>query len=175
MGRVANSHRNIWESSAYKNDARVIQYAVDKFNEIARRIEAAVSSENLILVVGSFQPLTQPMVSQAAANGGNMLGLEQRVEDGNGVLFNAVVILSGVENEEAVLPLMREWLDSVDEFASGRDLSWDWRYLNYASGDQDPITSYGQESVKKIKAAAAKYDPHGVFQKLRMSGFKIPT
>ncbi|KAI3340484.1 FAD binding domain-containing protein [Ustulina deusta] len=168
-------YRNIWETSAYKNDARVIQYAVDKFNDTVARIEAAVSPEKLLLVVGSFQPLTQPMVSQAAANGGNMLGLEERIEKGNGILFNAAVSLSGAESEEAASPLVREWLDSVDEFARGEDLSWDWRYLNYASRDQDPIASYGQEAVEKIRAAAAKYDPQGVFQKLRMSGFKIPT
>ncbi|KAI1758236.1 FAD binding domain-containing protein [Xylaria castorea] len=168
-------HRNIWETSAYKNDARVIQYAVDKFNDIAPRIEAAVSSENLFLVVGSFQPLTQSMISQAAANGGNMLGLEERAEDGNGVLFNAAVSFLGADSEEAVLPLMREWLDSVDEFATSEDLNWDWKYLNYAYSDQDPIASYGQESVEQIRAAAEKYDPQGIFQKLRMSGFKIPT
>ncbi|KAI0444117.1 FAD binding domain-containing protein [Xylaria telfairii] len=168
-------YRNIEKTSAYKNDARVMQYAVDKFNDIASRIGAAVPPEKLLIVVCSFQPLTQAMVSHGAANGGNMLGLEERVKDGNGLLFNALVSLSGAENEEAALPLMDEWLDSVDNFARGEDLSFDWRYLNYADGDQDPIAMYGQKSVEKIRAAAAKYDPHGVFQKLRMSGFKIPT
>ncbi|KAJ8121487.1 hypothetical protein ONZ43_g2069 [Nemania bipapillata] len=168
-------YRNIWKTSAYKNDARVIQYAVDKLNDIAPRIKAAVSADNLLAVVGSFQPLTQAMISQASANGGNMLGLEERVKQGNGVLFNAAVVLIGAESEKATQPLMSEWLDSVDEFAKGEDLDWDWHYLNYASRDQDPIASYGQESIERIRAAAAKYDPQGVFQKLRMSGFKIPT
>ncbi|KAI1741698.1 FAD binding domain-containing protein [Xylaria scruposa] len=168
-------YRNIWKTSTYKNDARVIQYAVDRFNDIVPRIEAAVSSEELLLVVGSFQPLTQSMVSHAAANGGNMLGLEERVKDGNGVLFNTVVSLSGAESEDAALPLINEWLDSVDEFATSEKLSLDWRYLNYAYSDQDPIASYGQESIEQIRTTAANYDPQGVFQKLRMSGFKIPT
>ncbi|KAI0469020.1 FAD binding domain-containing protein [Xylaria cf. heliscus] len=167
-------YRNIWKTSAYKNDARVIQYAVDKFNEIVPRIEEAVSSENLLLVVASFQPLTQAMVSHAALNGGNVLGLEQRIKDGNGVLFNTVVGLSGAENEEIASPLMREWMDSVDEFAREEGLALGWRYLNYADGDQDPISLYGRESIEKIRAVASKYDPERVFQKLRMSGFKIP-
>lgn len=38
---------------------------------------------------------------------------------------------------------------------------------------QDPLASYGPESVKKMKAAAKKYDPFGVFQKLVPGGFKI--
>lgn len=153
----------------------MIQYAVDKFNEIVSRIEAAVSSENLLIVVASFQPLTQSMVSHAAANGGNVLGLEQRIADGNGIMFNTAVALLGAENEAATLPLMREWLDSVDDFAAREDLNLDWRYLNYANGDQNPIASYGEEAIDKIRAVAVKYDPKGFFQNLRKSGFKIPT
>jgi len=45
--------------------------------------------------------------------------------------------------------------------------------LNYADNTQDPLASYGSASVKKMKAAAKKYDPSGVFQKLVPGGFKI--
>ncbi|KAI8623410.1 FAD binding domain-containing protein [Xylariaceae sp. FL1651] len=140
----------------YKNDVRVIQYAANTFDDIARRIEAAVPSEKLIFAAASFQPLVQPMVSPSVVNGGNMLGLESWIEVGNGVLPNATVTLLGA-------------------FARSENLSWDWRYLNYADGDQDPIASYGQESVDKVRAAAEKYDTQAVFQKLRKYGFKIPT
>ena len=46
-------------------------------------------------------------------------------------------------------------------------------YLDYADDDQDPLLSYGLENVRKIAAAAKKYDPCGVFQKLMPGGFKI--
>ncbi|KAI1361239.1 FAD binding domain-containing protein [Xylaria arbuscula] len=167
-------YRNIWLTATYKNNARVIQYAVDKFNEIVPRIEA-VSPESILMIVASFQPLTQSMVSHAATNGGNVLGLEQRIADSNGILFNAAVALSGAENEAAVFPLMHEWLDFVDDFATREELNLDWSYLNYANGDQDPIASYGPEAVERIRVVAAKYDPKGVFQNLRKSGFKIPA
>ncbi|KAM3557283.1 hypothetical protein MY1884_004602 [Beauveria asiatica] len=36
------------------------------------------------------------------------------------------------------------------------------------------IASYGTQSAAKIRAAADKYDAYGVFQSLRVSGFKIP-
>ncbi|KAI0505124.1 hypothetical protein F5B22DRAFT_652040 [Xylaria bambusicola] len=88
---------NIWQTATYKNDLRVIQYAVKKLNEIVSRIEAAVSSENLLIVAASFQGLTQSMVSYAAAN-------------------------EGTKNEKAALQPMREWLDSVDQFAREEDL-----------------------------------------------------
>jgi hypothetical protein len=45
--------------------------------------------------------------------------------------------------------------------------------LDYADITQDPLASYGAENVKKMKAAAKKYDPQGVFQNLVPGGFKI--
>ena len=45
--------------------------------------------------------------------------------------------------------------------------------LNYADGSQDVFGSYGKENVRKMKDAAAKYDPSGVFQDLCSGGFKL--
>lgn len=49
----------------------------------------------------------------------------------------------------------------------------DFQYLNYAFQDLDPLGSYGPANIQKIKAAAAKYDPGQVFQKLVPGGFKL--
>lgn len=48
-------------------------------------------------------------------------------------------------------------------------------YLNYATKDQDSISSYGAVNVQKLKVAAKKYDPEQVFQKLVPGGFKLPN
>jgi hypothetical protein len=45
-------------------------------------------------------------------------------------------------------------------------------YLDYADNTQDPLAGYGSENVKKMKVAANKYDPSGVFQNLVPGGFK---
>lgn len=45
--------------------------------------------------------------------------------------------------------------------------------MNYDDKDQNPLESYGPENVAKIRAAAAKYDPDGIFQTLVPGGFKI--
>ena len=50
----------------------------------------------------------------------------------------------------------------------------DFRYLNYCHGTQDPLRSYGEESLRKMREAAAKYDPAGIFQTRVPGGFKIP-
>ena len=48
-------------------------------------------------------------------------------------------------------------------------------YLNYADKTQNPLASYGAANVEKMKAAARKYDPFGVFQDLVPGGFKISS
>ncbi|KAK9799148.1 putative FAD-binding PCMH-type domain-containing protein [Seiridium cardinale] len=117
---------NIWFTGAYKNDARVPKYAVQKHEEIMALIEAEI-----------------------AEKGGSMLGLEDRVKDGNGVMFLATLAVDGADNEAKALPHIREWFDAVDGYAASLDANWNWRYLNYAYKDQDPITSYGDESVEE--------------------------
>lgn len=49
-----------------------------------------------------------------------------------------------------------------------------YRYLNYAWEDQDPITSYGWESVQELQLAKKEHDPNGIFAHLVKGGFKIP-
>lgn len=46
-------------------------------------------------------------------------------------------------------------------------------YINYASPSQNPLCGYGVDNFNFLKATAAKYDPHGVFQKLMPGGFKV--
>lgn len=53
-------------------------------------------------------------------------------------------------------------------------MSSNYVYLNYAGGFQDPIASYGEDSVRFLKQVARKYDLSGVFQKAAKGGFKIP-
>lgn len=48
-----------------------------------------------------------------------------------------------------------------------------FKYLNYADRSQDPLGSYGAQSLEFLKRTSAKYDPSGVFQKRVPGGFKI--
>lgn len=66
-----------------------------------------------------------------------------------------------------------ELIKRIDDFAKSIGADNPYLYLDYADKTQDPLSSYGEENVKKMKAAAQKYDPTGVFQKLVPGGFKI--
>ena len=48
-----------------------------------------------------------------------------------------------------------------------------FQYINYADPSQDPIKSYGEESVQHLRETSRKYDPKGVWQKQVPGGFKL--
>ena len=45
--------------------------------------------------------------------------------------------------------------------------------MNYASRDENPHASYGEENVQMLKKAVLKYDLTRVFQRLQNSGFLL--
>ena len=47
--------------------------------------------------------------------------------------------------------------------------------MNYASLEQDPIASFGEENVERIRRARDAYDPDQLWARLRLGGFKIPA
>ncbi|UZP34741.1 hypothetical protein NXS19_002557 [Fusarium pseudograminearum] len=92
----------------------------------------------------------------------------------NGILFLASAMVRTPEQEAFARPKVEAWVRELREFAAtieGGNL--EWTYLNYADKTQNPLGSYGLENIRKMKDAAAKYDPGQVFQKLVPGGFKI--
>lgn len=68
----------------------------------------------------------------------------------------------------------RDFVNSaVETYSKSLDTNIEYRFLNYAHGNQNPLGSYGSENVARMKKVAAKYDPTGVFQQLMPGGFKI--
>ena len=63
----------------------------------------------------------------------------------------------------------------ADEAARDMGLLHDFVYLNYANQAQNPISTYGAENVARLKKAAERYDPRGIFQRQVPGGFKLPV
>jgi hypothetical protein len=50
----------------------------------------------------------------------------------------------------------------------------DWLYVNYADGaSQDPLATVGAGNAARLRDAARRYDPDGVFQTRCPGVFKI--
>jgi hypothetical protein len=88
-------------------------------------------------------------------------------------MFVAELGLHGAENEEKAYQIIKYWTNTVDSYTRELGVGWAWKYLNYAGREQNPLSTIGPNALKKLQVASRKYDPKGVFQTLRASGFKI--
>ncbi|KAF9873916.1 FAD binding domain-containing protein [Colletotrichum karsti] len=167
--------RNAWFTLAFDNDARVMNYAVDKFYTLNEDLENAVGVDSGFNTLCMFQPISKSIVEKGVKNGGNIMGLDHYIERGNGIMFLLTLAINGADKEAIAFALVKAYTEDVDNYAKSLDLAWEWKYLNYAHKVQDVISTFGEAAIEKLKAASVKYDPRGVFQNLRRSGFKIPV
>ncbi|KAJ0123761.1 hypothetical protein J7T55_012230 [Diaporthe amygdali] len=119
----------------------------------------------------SFEPLPPKIYQRGAAE--NTMGLADRKG------ARVVCLLSQAWSDEADnvrATAESEALVGAIEKAA-RDLAaYDpYVYLNYAADWQDPILSYGGNSVQQLKDLRARVDPTGVFTRLVPGGFKVPS
>lgn len=64
-------------------------------------------------------------------------------------------------------------MDVAEETAKKEGTFLSYKYVNYASRDQDALASYGSGNIEKLKEAAKKFDPSGVFQDLQAGGWLL--
>lgn len=166
---------NVWFTLSFANDARVMNYAVDKFYTLVEDLEAALGVEAGLTTLCMFQPITESIVDKGIKNGGNIMGLDHYIKDGNGIMFLLTLAVNTAQQEAIAFPITEAYIEDVDAHARSLGLAWDWKYLNYAHKSQNAISTFGDVAIEKLKAASTKYDPAGVFQTLRHSGFKIPA
>ncbi|KAH7014373.1 uncharacterized protein B0I36DRAFT_369336 [Microdochium trichocladiopsis] len=163
-----------WIVELYASNVDMLSSINDSFLKTLAKMRAAVPNRQFSFLV-ELQPVTQSIVKHSAARGGNVLGLDSVVADGPAVMCMLSLTVEMTDLQEALLPLALDLRDEIVAYADGKGLNKNWRYAPYAWGNQDPLADYGTENIALIKAAAGKYDPDGVFQTLRASGFKIPV
>ncbi|TVY74578.1 Bifunctional solanapyrone synthase [Fusarium oxysporum f. sp. cubense] len=168
LGLYAN-----WMTGMTENDIRIIKFMDEKHEEYVDKMKAAAPGSDFSVLV-QFQPVTALMVSHARENGGNVLGLEDVTADGPTLMWLIAVTVDTAENQEKIYPLTLEYRAAVNAYATAIGINKNWEYLNYALGDQNPLSHYGARNIQTMRRASKKYDPHGVFQRLRASGFKMP-
>ncbi|KAK9781362.1 hypothetical protein SCARD494_14103 [Seiridium cardinale] len=163
-------YRDIWWTGTIKNDKRVYEKIIELHEELCDFM-AAQSPDGDFVTQAMFQSIPTIFSQHSVENGGNVLGLDR--ENENLVMLLYTLAVNGAEQEAIAQEQMRKFGDATMEYATSIDAAADWKYINYAYQQQDPLGSYGAENVAKIQAAALKYDPSGIFQTRAPGGFKI--
>lgn len=88
-------------------------------------------------------------------------------------VYQPYISWQGAEQDALFQQAGADLINRIRAYAESVNKANPYLYLDYADATQDPLAGYGKENVKKMKAAAKKYDPLGVFQKLVPGGFKI--
>lgn len=163
-----------WMNGMTTNDFRVMDFIERKHKEYVEKMKAAAPDSEFNVLV-QFQPVTESIVSHARENGGNVLGLEEVVADGPTLMWLIAVTVDTAENQEKIHPLSMEYKAAINAYADEIGAQKNWEFLNYSYKDQDPLSYYGEEAIKLMQATSQKYDPTGMFQNQRLTGFKIPA
>lgn len=162
---------NIWYTLSFKNDASMIQKASELHYILAKELKEKVKDGDFTSHC-AFQPIPRLYSQHSIAAGGNIMGLESYPHDG--IMLQVSASVKTAELAEWVRPKVRAITQDLIAFASTVEHGiMPWKNLNYAAADQEPLQSYGVDNMAKMRAAAAKYDPHGVFQRLCPGGFKV--
>jgi hypothetical protein len=119
----------------------------------------------------TFEPLPPNFYSRHAST--NSLGLGNRTES----LAIAVITANWFTSTDDMLvnATAQSLLDNVNSAATGLGGSDPFIYLNYAGKYQDPITSYGNQSVGQLQEVRRRVDPTLVFTEQVPGGNKIPS
>ncbi|KAL1625202.1 hypothetical protein SLS56_007397 [Neofusicoccum ribis] len=181
-------YRDAFMTITFQNDASIMHKAVELFNAMVAKLNPDGGDW---LTLTMFQPLPALFAERSVARGGNMLGLDQSPENHiressspntyNNTVADAIGIAvfmcycgwKGAERDAAFEDAERELITSLKAFAASKGKDHPYIYLPYAYKDQKPLEGYPAVNIEKIRAAARKYDPEGVFQTMVPGGFKI--
>ncbi|CAE7117561.1 unnamed protein product [Rhizoctonia solani] len=113
------------------------------------------------------------MIRASEEEGGNVLGLEPSSEPL--VSINYQFSWTQSADDKKVYATIDKLIATSKDIAKSQNRLAQYIYLNYASSNQKPLESYGPAQLDFLRKVKAKYDPHGVFEKLSRGGFKIPA
>lgn len=158
--------RYLFATTTFRPTEEMLRAAYDAFSS---SLEGVKDIKGLTWSL-SFEPLPPQIYKRDAA--GNALGLADR--SGSLVVCLLSQAWSDDADNERATAASSALVSAVEKAA--RDLgAYDpFVYLNYAGTWQDPISSYGDESVQQLQQLRGRVDPDGVFTRLVPGGFKIP-
>jgi hypothetical protein len=141
------------------------------WREFTAKVHSDLPSVDLLSSL-TFQPLPPQSSTPTSANS---LGF---LPDSHKETAHVLLLLpnywSSPKHTSAIERAAQDAITAVDELTAARGFRVRFRYMNYASKWQDPITAYGSDVVEQMWRVSGKYDPTGVFQMKTPGGFRLP-
>jgi hypothetical protein len=164
---IPDGVRETYWDVTFKLDRSLFSLLVNTFYELLPNI---VDAENLLPTI-SIQLLTIPQLQQMQKNGGNALGISP--SDGPMFIMNLGSMWTDPADDDRIFKFNNDIITKVQAEAAKKGLNNDYIYMNYASGYQAVIRSYGTDNLQRLNSVARFFDPTGVFQELQPGYFKL--
>ncbi|OBT82046.1 hypothetical protein VE02_09501 [Pseudogymnoascus sp. 03VT05] len=149
-----------------KPNAHILRYMVKTWAEEMNHVREVEGMKAQLAI----QYFSDGVIMRGTRRGGNALG--SSIEEPF-IMYNAEPQWAHAEDTPRVLAAVEAAFRRTEAEAKRCAVLVDYLYSNYASQYQDPFGSYSQQARVFIKRTADKYDPDGVFQRLRGAGFKL--
>ncbi|KAK3317336.1 putative oxidoreductase [Cercophora scortea] len=158
--------RYLFATTTFRPTEPMLRAAFDAWNSSLPSI-SAVTGVTWSL---SFEPLPPSLYLPGAAT--NSLGLANR--SGTRIICLLSQAWADAADDAHVYATSEAIIAEIEAAARRLDAYDPYLYLNYGAPWQDPISSYGGESVRRLQKLREKVDPRGVFTEIVRGGFKIP-
>ncbi|KAJ2994821.1 hypothetical protein NUW58_g1449 [Xylaria curta] len=161
--------RQYWASITIHADFALMELFHDKWQETLAQIKDA---EGFIFSFG-FHPLTKALLKNSEKAGGNAAA----IPPSDGPLFVLLInpIWALPEDDARIFKAVGALVSELRGLAQERGLLHRYVFTNYAFGEDDIVSGYGEESVAKLIATSKRVDPQSVFQWGVPGGFKLPN
>jgi hypothetical protein len=139
------------------------------YGTVADIISNSGALETMQALEGGFLSASVQPISSRAAGGHNPLSLQ--AVDQTWLAFSTA--WQRPEDDTTAHGAGRTIVSEVERAAGADGGRLPYLFMNDASWDQDVISGYGDENIRKMKLVQERYDPTGVFQSLVPGGFKL--
>ncbi|ROW09241.1 hypothetical protein VPNG_05896 [Cytospora leucostoma] len=157
--------RHDYRSAASKIDGQLYKDVYDYWFDQATAVHASTGANQTF----TLQPIPAQLVQAGLARGGNPMGIP--MEDHQ--WWTTLVDWNDAADDDTVRNVSINTSNKWKELGEQRELYIDYLYTNDASRDQNPMATYGEDNIIKLRGIAEKYDPNQVFQKLQDNGFLL--
>ncbi|KAM3426436.1 hypothetical protein NHJ13734_009465 [Beauveria thailandica] len=162
---ITHGLRHDYRGISFRTDANATKQAHQFWVDKARAAHQSLGVNQTY----TLQHVPRNLVQRGAQAGGNPLGLL----DGDQTWWTCLVDWKDAADDEEARSVSIETTEYWKQLSNAHGLDIPFIFMNDASRDQNPLASYGQANVARLKAVAHKYDPKDVFQNLQNGGFLL--
>lgn len=158
---------NVFWTFCTQVDRRIVEFYFDTWIEETKDLVDMNGQRSLL---ADCQFITATVSDAMSRNGGNALGLAGK---GPFLMMLMQPWWQDASQTPDVFRALRNTYKKVTDEATKLGVHHAYVYSNYACQFQDPYGGYGLGAKEFLEETAGRYDPNGVFQRLRKSGFNF--